>query len=72
MELSYCKRFEALRVAFYCCQRVHDEYSQFQDDLLAVKDSILQHQVKFVISTTATATPSWQLTRVTVNQRGIS
>ncbi|MBH5396404.1 hypothetical protein HZZ13_01050 [Bradyrhizobium sp. CNPSo 4010] len=42
----------------------------FKTATLAVKDSILQHQVKFVISTNATATPSWTLTRVTVNPSG--
>jgi hypothetical protein len=42
----------------------------FKTTSLAVKDSILQHQVKFVIGTTATATPSWVLTRVSVNPSG--
>jgi hypothetical protein len=42
----------------------------FKTTALAVKDSILQHEVKFVIDTSATATPSWKLTRVTVNPNG--
>ncbi|WP_128931938.1 hypothetical protein [Bradyrhizobium zhanjiangense] len=42
----------------------------FKTTTIAVKDSILQHQVKFVINTNATATPSWTLTRVTVNPSG--
>jgi hypothetical protein len=39
----------------------------FKTTTLAVKDSVLQHEVKFVIETVGTATPSWKLTRVTVN-----
>jgi hypothetical protein len=39
----------------------------FKATTLAFKDSVLQHEVKFVIDTGATATPSWKLTRATVN-----
>jgi hypothetical protein len=42
----------------------------FKTTTLAVKDSVLQHEVKFVVETNATATPSWKLTRVTVNPSG--
>ena len=42
----------------------------FKTTTLAVEDSVLQHQVKFVINTNATATPSWVLSRVTVNPSG--
>jgi hypothetical protein len=41
--------------------------TDFRDASLAAKDSVLQHQVKFVIETDASATPSWKLTRATVN-----
>jgi hypothetical protein len=40
----------------------------FRDASLVSKDgSVLQHEVKFVIETDASATPSWKLTRATVN-----
>ena len=39
----------------------------FKNTALGVKDSILQHQVKFVIDTGASATPTWKFTLVTVN-----
>ena len=42
----------------------------FKATTLAVKDSVLQHEVKFIIDTGVTATPSWTLTRVTVNPSG--
>jgi hypothetical protein len=42
----------------------------FEDVALVAKDSVLQHEVKFVIDTGGTATPSWKLTNVTVNPSG--
>jgi hypothetical protein len=42
----------------------------FTSTTLAVKDSVLQHEVKFVIDTSGTATPSWTLTRAKVNSSG--
>lgn len=42
----------------------------FKVTTLAVKDSVLQHHVKFVIDTGGAATPSWKLTRFTVNPSG--
>jgi hypothetical protein len=42
----------------------------FKSTALAVSGSILQHEVKFVIDSNASVTPSWQLTRVTVNPSG--
>jgi hypothetical protein len=42
----------------------------FKNTTLAVKDSVLQHEVKFVVDTGGTATPSWKLTTATVNSGG--
>jgi hypothetical protein len=37
---------------------------------LATKDSILQHEVKFIIDTSASATPAWKFKLVTVDPTG--
>ena len=42
----------------------------FKNTTLGVKDSILQHEVKFVIDTSANATPAWKFKLVTVNPGG--
>jgi hypothetical protein len=42
----------------------------FKNTALGVKDSILQHEVKFVIDTSANATPTWKFKLVTVNPGG--
>jgi hypothetical protein len=42
----------------------------FKNTALGVKDSILQHEVKFVIDTSANATPAWKFKLVTVNPGG--
>ncbi len=42
----------------------------FKNTTLGVKDSILQHEVKFVIDTSANATPTWKFKLVTVNPGG--
>jgi hypothetical protein len=42
----------------------------FKNTALGVKDSILQHEVKFVIDTSGNATPSWKFKLVTVNPSG--
>ena len=38
--------------------------------MAAFKDKVIQHEVKFIIDSGATATPSWTLTLVKVNQSG--
>jgi hypothetical protein len=53
-----------------CRSSGNAKYRKLKQTALAVKDSVLQHEVKFVIDTGATATPSWKLTRVTVNPDG--
>jgi hypothetical protein len=42
----------------------------FKNTALGVKDSILQHEVKFVIDTSGNATPTWKFKLVTVNPGG--
>jgi hypothetical protein len=42
----------------------------FKSASLGIKDSILQHEVKFVIDTSANATPTWKFKLVTVNPGG--
>jgi hypothetical protein len=42
----------------------------FKNAALGVKDSILQHEVKFVVDTSANATPTWKFKLVTVNPGG--
>lgn len=42
----------------------------FKTTTLAVKENVLQHQVKFEIATIGTLNPSWKLTRVSVNPSG--
>jgi hypothetical protein len=42
----------------------------FKNAALGVKDSILQHEVKFLIDTSANATPTWKFKLVTVNPGG--
>jgi hypothetical protein len=42
----------------------------FRNTTLAVKENVLQHEVKFEVDTTGTLAPSWKLTRVTVNPSG--
>jgi len=42
----------------------------FKNASLATKDSILQHEVKFVIDTSANATPTWKFKLVTVDPSG--
>ena len=42
----------------------------FNRTALAVKENVLQHQVKFNIVTAATVTPTWRLTRLAVNPSG--
>jgi hypothetical protein len=42
----------------------------FKAATLAVKDSVLQHEVKFVIDTGASATPTWKFKLVSVNPGG--
>jgi hypothetical protein len=42
----------------------------FKTTTLAVKENVLQHQVTFEITSSATLNPSWMLTRVTVNPSG--
>ena len=42
----------------------------FKTTTLAVKENVLQHEVKFNIVTSGTLNPSWKLTRVVVNPTG--
>jgi hypothetical protein len=42
----------------------------FRNTALGVKESILQHGVKFVVDTSANATPTWKFKLVTVNPGG--
>lgn len=42
----------------------------FTNTALGVKDSILQHEVKFVVDTSANATPTWKFKLVTVDPGG--
>jgi hypothetical protein len=42
----------------------------FKNAAAGVKDSILQHEVKFLIDTSANATPAWKFKLVTVNPSG--
>jgi hypothetical protein len=42
----------------------------FKAAVAAFKDKVIQHEVKFIIDSGATATPSWTLTLVKVNQSG--
>jgi hypothetical protein len=42
----------------------------FRTTTLAVKENVLQHEVKFTVDTNGTLQPSWKLTRVTVNPSG--
>ena len=42
----------------------------FKTTVLAVKENVLQHEVKFEVVTSGTLNPSWVLSRVTVNPDG--
>jgi hypothetical protein len=42
----------------------------FKTTTLAVKDNVLQHEVKFTLTTSGTANPSWKLTRLTIDPSG--
>jgi hypothetical protein len=42
----------------------------FKTTSLAVKENVLQHEVKFQVDTTGSANPSWVLSRATVNPSG--
>jgi len=42
----------------------------FKNTALGVKESILQHEVKFIVETSVDATPTWKFKLVTVNPGG--
>jgi hypothetical protein len=42
----------------------------FPTTILAIKENVLQHQIKFDVATSASLTPTWTLTRLTVNPSG--